>query len=153
MILFDLRCRDGHGFEAWFKNGATYDDQVAAGIVSCPVCGSTAVEKAPMAPRILKGQAGRSGPDERAGSEGLAASGDRPVAMGQIREKLTALRRHVEENSDDVGKRFAEEARRIHYGEVPHRDIHGSASDDQAAELADEGVAFTQIPWITRSDS
>ena len=75
------------------------------------------------------------------------------LVSGEIRARLEALRRHVEESCDPVGDDFPEEARRIHYGEVPHRDIYGVATDDEAEELADEGVAFARVPWPTRTDS
>ena len=161
MILFDLRCQDGHRFEAWFRDGATYDSQAEEGIVLCPVCGSSKVDKAPMAPRILKGRGNGPAAEDGAGEDSAETTptppvplrGEQSVAMGQIREKLQALRRYVETHSDDVGDRFAEEARRIHYGETPRRDIHGRASDSEAEELADEGVAFTAIPWVPRTDS
>ena len=151
MILYELKCQDGHGFEAWFRDGATYESQAAAGEIICPVCGDSRVSKAPMAPRIAKGPVGeRAAPQQKTGAPADQAS---MMVNGEMRERLEALRRHIEENCDSVGPDFAEEARRIHYGEVPHRDIYGEATDDEAEDLAEEGVAFSRIPWPARTDS
>lgn len=140
MILFNLRCAAGHDFEAWFKDGAAWDQRVP-GSICCPLCGDDQVNKAPMAPRIAKGARGDQPPAEPTQAQAEAAR--------QLRE----LRRKVEENCDYVGPRFAEEARRIHYGESEARDIYGEASSAEANELREEGVAFHQIPWLPRTNS
>lgn len=140
MIVFELKCGTGHRFEAWFKDGAACEAQIAAGSVSCPVCGDADVSKAPMAPRIGKGAAADA--VERARELQIEA-----------KKKLAQLRDQVERNFDYVGDRFAEEARRIHYGEVDPRAIYGETTDNEAAELVEEGVGFQRIPWIPRSDS
>jgi hypothetical protein len=139
MILFDLRCAKGHVFEAWFRSNDSYDSQAEAGAVTCPACGSHKVEKAPMAPRIGKG------------SE--VARQEMAAELTAMKKQLQELRAKVETNCDYVGAQFAEEARRIHHGEVAHRDIYGEATDEQAKELADEGVEFARIPWLPRHDS
>ena len=139
MILFDLRCTKGHVFEAWFRNSASYDSQAKAGAVACPACGSRKVEKAPMAPRIGKG------------SE--VARQQMATELAETKRQLQELRAKVESNCDYVGGKFAEEARRIHHGEVAHRDIYGEATDDEAKELTDEGIEFARIPWPQRHDS
>lgn len=139
MILFDLKCARNHIFEAWFPNSAAYEKQAKAGAVACPSCGSRKVEKAPMAPRI-----------------GKAAKASVPAVTAEhaeIRQQLTELRAKIEANCDYVGDRFAEEARRIHYGETDRRDIYGETSDDEAKELNDEGVQFARVPWLPRQDS
>jgi hypothetical protein len=138
MILFELKCEAGHGFEAWFRNGDAYEAQAAAHEISCPVCGDTRIEKAPMAPRIAKVRA----TDEDA----------RRVRAEVLRE-LGELRRRIEENCDYVGDRFAEEARRIHYGEIEHRAIYGEASDSETEKLSEEGITFNRIPWVPRTNS
>src|SRR5690349_103757 len=125
MILFDLRCGSGHVFEAWFKNGEAYEAQAAGHEIACPVCADTRIEKAPMAPRIAKSR----GDTEEAATR----------ARAQVLQELTELRRKVEENCDYVGERFAEEARRIHYGEIEKRDIYGEATEAESAELVEEG--------------
>ena len=153
MILFDLKCHDGHGFEAWFRDGATYEAQVSAGAIACPVCGDTRIAKAPMAPRIAKQPLG----DPAAANPSEAGTGPAEsrtlMAEGPVRAKLEALRQHVEENCEAVGDKFAEEARKIHYGETPRRDIYGQATDAEAVELAEEGVEFARVPWPVRTDS
>ena len=153
MILYELKCQDGHGFEAWFRDGATYDAQAAAGEIACPICGDTSVTKAPMAPRIAKRPVGDRVDMEPPQPARKSPDAQAMMVNGEIRARLEALRRHVEENCESVGDDFAEEARRIHYGEVPHRDIYGAATEEEAEELAEEGVAFARIPWPVRTDS
>ncbi|MGK9233113.1 DUF1178 family protein [Inquilinus limosus] len=139
MILYELRCEAGHGFEAWFRNSDTYDTQVAAGEVNCPVCGSSSVQKALMAPAIAK----------RPAEDGRRTH----TTMAEARRQLEALRRKIEENCEYVGDRFAEEARKIHYEEAGHRDIYGEATEAEARELEEEGIGVARIPWVSRTDS
>jgi hypothetical protein len=146
MILFNLRCAGDHVFEGWFRNGDAYEAQAGANKVSCPVCGSRKIEKAPMAPRIGKG--GNRDSDAPAPPPSEANE-----KAAQLMQALRALRDKVESESDFVGDRFAEEARRIHYGEVETRSIYGQTSDEEADALRDEGVTFSRIPWLPRHDS
>jgi hypothetical protein len=131
MIKYDLQCRKGHGFEAWFRDSAAYDRQAAAGKVTCPECGSRKVEKAIMAPRVGKSSA----------------------EMKEIRKKLVELRKHIEATSDNVGPQFAEEARKIHYGEAEVRAIYGETTDEEAEALSEEGVPFSRIPWLPKENA
>lgn len=142
MILFNLRCAKDHVFEGWFRNGDAYDEQAAAKAVSCPVCGSRNIEKAPMAPRIGKGA-----------DQAVARQQADAEKAGQMMKAMRELRAKVEAESDYVGDRFAEEARRIHYGEVEKRSIYGESTDEESAALRDEGVPFARIPWVPRQDS
>ena len=135
MIRFSLRCVSGHEFEAWFRNGEGYEAQQAAGEIACPECGATHVEKALMAPSI-----GRS--------RDVA-----PVSPAQLRSALVELRRQVESHCDYVGPQFAEEARRIHYGESDQRGIYGEATENESRELAEEGIKFGRVPWVQPSDA
>ncbi len=137
MIVYNLRCAKNHLFDAWFRDSATYDEQAKADEVVCPACGSTKVEKAPMAPNISSSKS--TTPDMAQAAE----------VMGKLRQ----LRAEVESNSDHVGDSFPEEARKIHYGETEQRNIHGDATPDEAKELKDEGVDFSVIPWVPRGDS
>ena len=136
MILFALRCADDHEFEGWFRDGATFDRQSAGGKISCPQCGDISVTKAPMAPRVARSRSAETAPS--------------PV---ELRKALQELRRRVETNCDYVGERFAEEARRIHYGESDPRGIYGEASADDAKDLADEGIEVSRIPWVPPTDA
>ncbi len=142
MILFDVKCAKGHVFEAWFRDSTTADRQMVGRKLACPSCGNTKTAKAPMAPRIgKKGDKPTSPPAEMA------------AMSGKIRKELTELRAKVEANCDYVGEKFAEEARKIHYGETDPRGIYGETSKDEAHELAEEGVEFARIPWLPRHDS
>ncbi len=154
MILFDLRCAEGHTFEAWFRNGDTYERQAKAGSIACPICGSHAVEKALMAPRIAKG---RSRAEDAPKQEMVQAAPPPPASpetakAAEMLRVLREARRLVEANCDYVGERFAEEARRIHYGEVEKHAIYGESSEEEARALAEEGIEFGRIPWVPTAD-
>lgn len=144
MILFDLKCAKGHVFEGWFRDGEAYEAQAAGRKIACPACGSRRIAKAPMAPRIGK----------RSDAGVPAPKPPPPPAPSDmaLREALRELRAHVEATSDYVGPRFAEEARRIHRGEGERRGIYGEASEQEARELDDEGIAYARIPWVPRHD-
>jgi hypothetical protein len=146
MILYELRCGAGHGFEAWFRNSDTYDQQHADRQVSCPICGDPGVSKAPMAPRIGRGNTMQ--PVESTRTPQAIAPDQMRMAMSKIAE----LNKHIAETCDYVGETFPEEARKIHYGEAEHREIYGEASPKEAAELREEGIAVAPIPWLRRSD-
>ena len=135
MIKFELKCQASHVFEGWFRDGATFDVQSSAGEITCPICGSTSVEKALMAPRIGKSRS----------SEVQQDSERKQAAM---LKHLRELRTQVEQNARYVGVAFAEEARRIHYGELAAEAIYGEATDNEAKALEEEGVAFARIPWV-----
>src|SRR5512146_787409 len=139
MIVYDLKCRKGHQFEAWFRDSAAYDDQVEAGKVLCPVCGDRKVAKALMAPNIS--------------SRKEPSSSEHQKLVKLAAKQLAQLREQVEKNCENVGERFAEEARKIHYGETEKRNIYGDATEEQADALQEEGVEFSRIPWVPRHDS
>ena len=148
MIRYALSCEKGHGFESWFKSSNAYDKQVARGLVGCPVCGSTNIGKAIMAPGVARGAAAREAPARAPAQEPRA-----PVAMlsekeRELRTKLRELRDHVVKNADYVGQKFPEEARKMHYGEVEHRSIYGEASSADAAELIEEGIELHPLPIL-----
>lgn len=134
MIVFDLSCGGGHVFEAWFGSQEDYDGQRSRGLVSCPVCSDAEVSKAPMAPRIATG--GRPAGDPRTAMQVLAA----------MQAKMLA-------GSEDVGPRFAEEARAIHAGDAEERLIHGRTTPDEARKLVEEGVPVTPLPLPVRDTS
>jgi len=158
MIHYQLRCSADHSFDGWFRDSASFDVQAERGLVACPICGDTAVNRALMAPRIKKGAAvldSSGAPDtvpapaepEKAGPEKAA------VAMpDHMRAMLQKLRAEVERNCDYVGPGFAEEARRIHRGESDRRGIYGESTPEQAEALADEGIEVARVPWVPRAD-
>ena len=124
MIVFDVSCSNGHVFEGWFKDTASFDEQVEAGAVTCPVCGDADVRKALMAPNV---SGIRKGKDD-AGASATVSNAMMDAPDGKLTEFVEAmheLKKHVEENSDYVGDKFPEEARKIHYGETEARSIHG----------------------------
>jgi len=157
MIVFDLKCRRDHVFEAWFPDSASFAEQAEAGKVVCPVCGSRKVTKALMAPAVLKGggkEAAKPRAEAPARPEGAAAAAmSDSEKAGELRRMLRDLREHVEKNCDYVGPQFAEEARKIHYGETDPHGIYGESSDEEAKELEDEGIAISRVPWLPRENS
>lgn len=155
MIVFTLKCSQDHRFEAWFRDGAAFEAQAAAGEVACPVCGATEVSKAPMAPAVVRGAGREAAPVPHAEGPAPAAEAESGVdeGMRRLRGLLTELRRQVEANCEYVGPRFPEEARRIHYGETEARPVYGEASAEEAKALAEEGIEVARIPWLPRTDS
>ena len=138
MIIFDLRCPTGHVFEAWFGSSADYESQQARGLVSCPLCGASEVEKAPMAPAVPA--KGNSRPD--AAPELFSGNAEAVKAMMAA---VATLQKKMIENSESVGDRFADEARAIHLGEAEARAIHGRATREQAESLIDEGIPVAPL--------
>jgi hypothetical protein len=148
VILYNLICERHHEFESWFPSSAAYDKQAKRGLISCPSCGSAKVEKAIMAPRLARKDKSRSvAPAEE------TAQASSPVAMlspqeQEFRKKLKELREHLTANADNVGKKFPEEARKMHYGEVEHRSIYGEATAQDAKALHEEGIEFHPLPVL-----
>jgi hypothetical protein len=155
MIRYALRCERDHSFESWFQSSSAYDSQVKRKLVSCPICGSVKIDKAIMAPQIVgkkrRDSAAPASPAPTASSEVLPPAGSTPLVMTQERElraKLKELRDHIVKNADNVGERFPNEARKMHYGEIEHRPIYGEASPDEARALIDEGVEVSPLPVL-----
>ena len=154
MIRYALVCERGHDFESWFQDSAAYDKQVKRELVTCPQCGSAKVEKAIMAPRLSTTAKKWTAPIETPAAvtaDPAAPAAPAPVAMispqeQEFRAKLKELRGHLVKNADNVGAKFPEEARKMHYGEIEHRSIYGVASPDEAKELSEEGVEFHPLP-------
>lgn len=140
MIVFDLACSNAHVFEAWFSDSAGFEAQRAAGDVVCPACGDTKVEKSLMAPSVpAKGQA-------------TAKDVETAQAATDVIQTLYQMRQQVEDNCDNVGENFAEEARKIHYGETEKRNIYGKATREEAEELVEEDIEFGVLPWIDEEE-
>ena len=151
MIRYSLRCERGHGFESWFQSSAAYEQQEKRGLVNCPSCGSAKVERAIMAPQIVSKKGRDIAAPAPAPSTDVTASGSTPLMMAQERElrvKLKELRDHIVKNADNVGERFPNEARKMHYGDIEHRPIYGEASPDEARALIDEGVEVSPLPVL-----
>ncbi len=137
MIRFALACDRGHGFDAWFSSGDSYDEQMEAQAIVCPTCGSIHVKKAPMAPAVLRGKAEETARES-------PADGERK----QTYAFLKGMRDYLKDNADDVGKAFPEEARKMHYGEAEARNIYGEASVDEAKALHEEGIPALPLPKL-----
>jgi hypothetical protein len=175
LIRYALECQHEHGFEAWFRSSDDFDKQAQAGLLACPACGSSEVARALMAPAVSTSRkraeiaatvsATAEAASESASAGSTSAGGGAampavrpaaepvPVAMPDPRalaflEMLRRVRRHVEENSEHVGDRFPEEARKIHYGEADARGIYGEATRDEVEELLDEGIEIHALPML-----
>ena len=146
MIRYSLACEAAHSFESWFRDGAAYDEQRERGLLTCPVCGSIKVEKAIMAPQVAR-------KDREAAPPTSEAATPAPVALltpeqTQLRAKLRELRELMTQNSDNVGDKFAQEARRMHFGEIEHRPIHGEANREEVSALLDDGIEVMPLPGL-----
>jgi hypothetical protein len=151
MIRYALRCERDHAFESWFQDSSAFDAQLKRKLVNCPVCNSVRVEKAIMAPRIAskKGREVAPAAPAPAPTPAPAEPGSTPLMMAherELRAKLKELRDHIVKNADNVGERFPNEARKMHYGEIEHRPIYGEASPDEARALIEEGVEVSPLP-------
>ena len=134
MIRFSLSCANDHAFDGWFRNGEDFEAQKKRGLVSCPVCRSAEVEKALMAPAVSTGR--------KRDRIALALGEEQRKALA----KLKAMAEEAKKNADYVGDRFAEEARKIHFGEVEPRGIYGEATAEEARGLLEDGVDFVPLP-------
>jgi hypothetical protein len=135
MKVLDLRCANGHGFEGWFASEDDFADQNTRGIIVCPMCADHQVERLPSAPRL-----------NLSGAREAPASATVAPAAGDLQAAWLAAARAVMARTEDVGERFAEEARRIHYGETEHRGIRGQATPEQREALRDEGIETFALP-------
>ena len=154
MILYRLKCKKGHEFEAWFASSAAFDTQEKRGQLSCAHCGTSKVSKALMAPRIAKrGKSKAAAKRENTEETVVEAAPPKPetqrvAAHRELAAAMRKLRAEVEAKSEYVGPRFSEEARKIHYEEVPARGIHGEATSDEARSLIEEGIEFFPLPVL-----
>ena len=142
MIQFTLKCPDGHRFDSWFQSAEAFDKLAAGGMVACAVCGSQGVEKAVMAPRVV-----RSGAEERVP--------ERPLSQPRspAEQAISELRRRIEQQTEDVGRDFAREARAMHEGDAPHRAIRGEAATEEAKSLIEDGVPIVPLPFLNQKRS
>ncbi|WP_171094114.1 MULTISPECIES: DUF1178 family protein [unclassified Ruegeria] len=145
MIQYALKCSEGHTFDSWFQSAEAYDKLAAAGMVTCGVCGCERVEKAIMTPRVRPARNAQPKLQQPPSAEEKI---DVATPSPEIEKVLAEMRRHVEENSDYVGKDFASEARKIHLGEAPDRAIYGEAKPDEAKSLIEDGVPVAPLPFV-----
>jgi hypothetical protein len=151
MIRYNLRCERGHAFESWFQSSQAYETQEKRKLVNCPSCGSAKVERAIMAPQIVSKKSRDRAAPAPAATADTAVPSSTPLMMAQERElraKLRELRDHIVKNADNVGERFPNEARKMHYGDIEHRPIYGEASPEEARSLIDEGVEVSPLPVL-----
>ncbi|ADZ68903.1 DUF1178 family protein [Polymorphum gilvum] len=145
MIRYALQCDKAHGFEAWFRNSQDCETQLGRGLVSCPLCGSRAVEKTLMAPAVAT--AGRRAETEVPAREAAALIAE-DARHADLVARLKDLRAQILTEADYVGTAFAEEARKIHYGEADRRSIYGETPLDEARALAEEGIGILPLPVL-----
>ena len=146
MIHYQLLCSHAHGFDGWFPSSASFEAQAKRGLLECPTCGDTSVDRALMAPAVPK----------KANAKIVTAPAKdvtRASLPAEARAVLQRLRAEVEAKCEHVGERFAEEARAIHNGETPARGIYGETTPEQAEALADEGIEVARIPWVPLADA
>jgi hypothetical protein len=129
VIVYNLRCKNGHEFEGWFRDSASFDTQSGDGSLSCPTCSSRRVEKAIMAPSLA-----------------MSRNAEPKRDAASTRQFMTGLRKYVQEHAEYVGPKFAEEARKIHYGETTDRHIYGETTTEEAKALVEEGVDVAPLP-------
>jgi len=150
MIIFDLNCTHGHRFEGWFASAEEFDRQRDAALVICPICDDAHVERLPSAKvRVPRAAARDNAPTPQPEAEARLEHGEMTTVSPEVLAKL----REVVRSTENVGRRFAEEARKIHYNEVPARAIRGQASHDEAQELSDEGIEFAPLPPFLTNDT
>ena len=155
MILYNLKCPQNHKFEAWFKDSATYEKQAKRKDIECPVCADTKIEKAIMAPRLSTTTRKKGLEYETTENNGPSLNKPNPnidkrkasQMAREILETANKIQKHVEENCENVGEKFAEEARAIHYGEAEERGIYGEATQSEVRDLVEEEIPISRIPW------
>ena len=148
MKVLDLRCNNGHGFEGWFGSDEDFMSQNGRGLIDCPMCADKIVTRLPSAPRLNLSGA-RESPSAAAATPAAASvspAAVQPPAQPDLQAAWLATVRHLMANTEDVGPRFAEEARRIHYGETPQRGIRGQATPDERSALQEEGIETMAVP-------
>ena len=139
MIVFDLKCDKNHKFEAWFASSVAYDKQLKNKLIKCPYCNSTRIEKALMAPNI--------------NTKTTPKINKKNLSQKKLERQVKKFKKYIEKNTDNVGKNFAEEARKIYYGETKSRPIRGESTEKESQELQEEGIPFSRLPWQTKEDA
>lgn len=156
MIKYTLSCEKEHVFEGWFSSSGDYDGQLGRGLVSCPFCNSTDIGKTLMTPSVSTSRKSSPPPTNEQSEESASsqvATLDTAEKFSQVMEQMKALRDHVKKSADNVGGKFSEEARKIHYGETEKRSIYGQASPNDVKELIDEGVEILPLPMLPEDNN
>jgi hypothetical protein len=154
MIHYQLRCSQLHGFDGWFKDSASFEKQAKRGLIECPECGGTDVERALMAPALAK----RESLPVPVAQPKAPAPVPPPVKAtagrlpAQVMAALQRIRAEVEKSCEYVGPNFADQARAMHRGEAEPKSIYGETTEEQAETLSEEGIAVAKIPWVPRAD-
>ncbi len=143
MILFDLICKNQHQFEAWFPSSKQFEVQKKNRLIKCPYCNTTSVKKALMAPNVKI-----STENKYKRKKIIRSQNDHEIV-----KKIKNIKEYINNNSEDVGTRFAEEARKIYYGEKKARPIRGVSTQEETKSLNEEGVPFLRLPWGSREDA
>ena len=143
MILFDLKCENNHTFEGWFASNSNYEEQLKKKMIVCPYCNSTKIKKSLMAPNI----------NTKSISKNNIKNNKKAIAQKNLENQIKKFRKYIEKNTDNVGKNFAEEARKIYYGETKSRPIRGESTEKETKELIEEGIPFSKLPWQTKEDA
>lgn len=161
MLVLNLGCDQGHRFEGWFGSALDFESQQTRGLVSCPVCASVQVQRLPSAPRLnvahlrqeKAAPAAPTAATRPAGAEGQLpeASGEAPASVSSLQQVALQALRQMMAKTEDVGERFAEEARRMHYGEAEERAIRGRASREDALALVEEGIELIALPEVLKN--
>ena len=143
MILFDLQCEKNHKFECWFASSENYEKQLKNKMIICPYCNSTEIKKSLMAPNI----------NTKNTSKNNKKSNKQYLAKNNLEKQIKKFKKYIEKNTDNVGKNFAKEARKIYYGETKSRPIRGESTEKETRELAEEGIPFSRLPWHSKEDA
>ncbi len=162
MIKYQLICENGHEFEGWFQNSNAFSKQCAAGLMSCPICESANVRRALMAPNLASAKTQKTEMDAEQSADvalspqvSVSAAGMPSNAMVKMRDlivEMRALQNRIKEECRDVGNNFAEEARKIHYGESEPQGIYGEASETEREQMQEEGIEIMQMPWLPQDN-
>jgi len=155
MILYNLKCSQRHNFEAWFKDSQAFDKQAKRGDIECPICSDNSIEKAIMAPRLSSATRKKGLEHEYSyrsetgiNQPNLKLNNKRTTKIAkEFMDVADKIQKHVEENCENVGENFAEEARAIHYGEAEKRGIYGEATTSEVKDLVEENIPISRIPW------
>ena len=143
MILFDLKCENEHKFEAWFPSSSNYENQLKKKMIECPYCNSKKIKKSLMAPNLnVKSQSKKNSIEKK-----------NDIAQINLEKKIKKFKKFVEKNTENVGKNFAEEARKIYYGEKKARAIRGESTEKESQDLLEEGIPFSKLPWHSKEDA